>query len=84
MLVVDYAMPDMTGSADAETALRWRPNLKRLLISGAAGAPHEPSNGLRLLAKPFRPADLAREVAALVGARPSTAPDRSSQDRSTA
>src|SRR5262249_8239547 len=67
VLVVDYAMPDMTGSAVAETALRWRPNLKRLLISGAAGAPHEASNGLRLLAKPFRPADLAREVAALCG-----------------
>jgi CheY-like chemotaxis protein len=75
LLVVDYAMPEMTGAALIREARRRRPGLKALLISGHAeaarhvgDAAHGEMDGLRLLRKPFGPAVLAERVKELLDA----------------
>jgi signal transduction histidine kinase len=70
LLVVDYAMPDMSGAALAARAQERQPNLKVLLMTGHAealsggGVPGEP-----LLAKPFKPSELTKRIAEALPAR---------------
>ena len=66
LLVTDYLMPGMRGSDLAEEVRRERPNVPVLLLTGYANLTKGEAVGLPRLAKPFREADLAREVAALL------------------
>ncbi|WP_200305832.1 response regulator, partial [Paracraurococcus ruber] len=70
LLVSDVAMPGMDG-IDLARAVRARfPALPVLLLSGYAERALDAdfaAQGYRFLAKPFAPADLAREVAAALG-----------------
>jgi CheY-like chemotaxis protein len=64
-LVADYMMPKMTGVEVAGAFRRKHPTSPVLLISGFAGA-DAISPDLSVLGKPFRQAELAASLAALV------------------
>jgi signal transduction histidine kinase len=70
LLVVDYAMPDMSGAVLAARAQERQPSLKILVMTGHAealsggGIPGEP-----LLAKPFKPTELTKRIAEALRAR---------------
>lgn len=65
ILVTDYLMPGMRGGELIERARRIKPSLKALIITGYARmAPSK--EGVARLAKPFRAADLGREIAAML------------------
>ncbi|TNC60896.1 response regulator [Rubellimicrobium roseum] len=65
-VVTDHVMPGMLG-ADLARALReLRPKLPVLMITGYAQLTPEQTQGLQVLAKPFRQADLASRLAALL------------------
>jgi CheY-like chemotaxis protein len=66
LLISDYLMPQMRGSALIEEARRSRPGLKALLITGYSNLAEGEAQGIARLPKPFREADLAREVARLI------------------
>nr|WP_283938078.1 PAS domain-containing protein [Sphingomonas caseinilyticus] len=66
LLITDYLMPGMRGSELAEDALAIRPGLPVLLLTGYANLAKGEAAGLPRLSKPFREADLARAVAALL------------------
>ncbi|HVJ71818.1 MAG TPA: ATP-binding protein [Sphingomicrobium sp.] len=66
LLISDYLMPGMRGSELAEDACNIRPGLPVLLLTGYANLAKGEAAGLPRLAKPFREADLARAVAALL------------------
>jgi CheY-like chemotaxis protein len=70
LLFTDVMMPGPNGFQVAEEALALRPQLKVLFASGYAADVLPPQQRFewRLLAKPYRPADLAREVRALLAA----------------
>ena len=75
LLITDYLMPGMRGSELIEEAHRHRPGLPVLLLTGYANLAKGEAAGLPRLAKPFREADLARSVAALLASeRPSSRP----------
>ena len=67
LFLVDYAMPEMSGSAVIERAQSSQPGLKVLLITGypealcAGGV-----SGIALLAKPFKVAELKSRVAEIL------------------
>jgi PAS domain S-box-containing protein len=61
VLVSDYLMPGMRGSELVKKARELRPDLRALLITGYAKIAGGEA-GLARLAKPFRAADLAREL----------------------
>jgi len=64
LLVVDYAMPEMNGLAVIDRAMARHEGLKALLISGHAEILHAgAANGVPLLAKPFKVAELRRRIA---------------------
>ncbi len=63
LLLSDVVMPGMRGPELVARLLKQRPDLKVLLISGYDDGP---TPGYPLLDKPFRPADLLREVARLL------------------
>ena len=65
LLVTDYLMPGMRGSELIDVAREVRPALKALLITGYARVVGDRPDVVRL-SKPFRAADLAREVAKLL------------------
>ena len=66
LLITDYLMPGMRGSELVEEArARW-PDLKVLLMTGYANLAKGEAAGIPRLPKPFREADLAREVANLL------------------
>jgi signal transduction histidine kinase/CheY-like chemotaxis protein len=64
LLVADFAMPEMNGTALVASALQRQPGLKILLMTGHAealsggGVP-----GIPMLAKPFKSGELARRIA---------------------
>jgi signal transduction histidine kinase/CheY-like chemotaxis protein len=70
LLVVDYAMPDMSGVALAARARERQPDLKIVLMTGHAealsggGIPGAP-----LLAKPFKPDELTKKIAEALASR---------------
>jgi signal transduction histidine kinase/CheY-like chemotaxis protein len=65
-LVTDYLMPGMNGAALATEARRIIPELPVLLITGYLNSSDPSSEDLPRLAKPFRQADLAAQVARLI------------------
>ena len=66
VLITDYLMPGMRGSELADEIRKWRPGTPALLLTGYAHLAKGEAVGLPRLAKPFREADLAREVARLL------------------
>ncbi|HET9398004.1 MAG TPA: PAS domain-containing protein [Sphingomicrobium sp.] len=66
LLITDYLMPGMRGSELIEDARSLRPGLPVLLLTGYANLAKGEAAGIPRLAKPFREADLARSVAALL------------------
>jgi CheY-like chemotaxis protein/two-component sensor histidine kinase len=66
ILVTDHLMPEMTGAELVATAERRRPGLRSLIISGYAEA-EGISPDLERLTKPFRQAELAEKILALLG-----------------
>ena len=67
LLVVDYAMPEMTGPAVIDRAQTYQPELKALLITGYAEALRNSGiSGFPLLAKPFKVAELSRRIAEIL------------------
>jgi CheY-like chemotaxis protein len=76
LLITDYLMPGMRGSELIQDARNIRPFLPVLLLTGYANLAKGEAAGLPRLAKPFREADLARAVAALLTEehRPRTKP----------
>ena len=66
LLITDYLMPGMRGSELVEDALNLRPGLPVLLLTGYANLAKGEAAGLPRLSKPFREADLAHAVAALL------------------
>ena len=67
LLLVDYAMPEMSGAAVIDHARTCQPGLKGLLITGYAevlrtdGIP-----GIPVLPKPFKVAELSERIAAIL------------------
>ncbi len=75
MLVTDFAMPGLTGTALAAAARQMRPGLRVLLISGYAEIDAaELTLADAQLRKPFRSADLRAAVARLLDHHPLVAP----------
>ena len=66
LLITDYLMPGMRGSELVEEACARWPDLKVLLMTGYANLAKGEAAGIPRLPKPFREADLAREVANLL------------------
>jgi len=67
LLVVDYAMPEMTGPAVIDRAQTYQPELKALLITGYAEALRTGGiSAIPLLAKPFKVAELGRRIAEIL------------------
>ena len=63
LMIVDYAMPAMTGAEVARRARLRRPNLPIILITGYTSSEDvELPPGARLLNKPFRTAELHAEI----------------------
>jgi signal transduction histidine kinase/ActR/RegA family two-component response regulator len=70
LLVTDYMMPGMRGSELVDVARKIRPGLPALLLTGYANLAKGEAAGLPRLSKPFREADLAHAVAALLTKEP--------------
>jgi signal transduction histidine kinase len=68
LLVTDYAMPGVTGAELAKEARELRSGLPVLMITGYAHLADRHAGDLPRLSKPFRQADLALAVAALLKA----------------
>ncbi len=67
LLLVDYAMPEMTGPAVIDRARTCQPGLKTLLITGYAEAlRHNGVCGVPTLPKPFKVAELSRRIAEIL------------------
>ena len=64
LLFTDIVMPGLDGAQVASRACQQRPELKVLFTSGYPG---DVSPAGRLLKKPYRPHQLAQEVAAMLG-----------------
>jgi CheY-like chemotaxis protein len=74
LLIVDYAMPEMNGVAVIDRALAFHDGLKALLISGHADILYTGGvHGIPLLAKPFKVAELRRQIAETLVASPTGA-----------
>jgi CheY-like chemotaxis protein len=64
LLLVDYAMPEMTGVAVIDRARAYQAGLKAVLMSGHADMLRaRGTSGIPLLAKPFKIAELRRRIA---------------------
>jgi PAS domain S-box-containing protein len=70
LLITDYLMPGMRGSELVAEVRKQRPDIPALLLTGYANLAKGEAVGLPRLAKPFREADLAREVASLLSREP--------------
>jgi CheY-like chemotaxis protein len=67
LLLIDYAMPEMSGPAVIDRAQTCQPGLKVLLITGSAEALRtNGSSGIPVLPKPFKVAELSRRIAEIV------------------
>ena len=63
LLLVDQAMPQMTGMQLASLARQDRPSLPIILATGYAELPDQADLGLVRLSKPYMQEDLARVIA---------------------
>jgi CheY-like chemotaxis protein len=63
LLLVDYAMPEMNGRAVIDRARVFQPGLKTLLMTGYAEALRNGMSGIPVLPKPFKAAELSRQIA---------------------
>jgi len=78
LLFTDLVMPGpLTGLALAREAQIMRPGLPVLLATGYASPDEQPENEFRIIAKPFRAAELSRVIAQLILNKPPEA-DRNS------
>lgn len=72
LLLTDIVMPGMDGIELSQKALKTRPGLKIMFITGfaavAAGREDLSAPGSRMLAKPFHLGELVAQVEALLGA----------------
>jgi DNA-binding NtrC family response regulator len=70
--VTDFAMPGLSGSDLTEQALKIRPNLRALVITGypKADGLAELSPSIKLLVKPFRRDTLITEIKSLLDEMP--------------
>jgi PAS domain S-box-containing protein len=66
LLITDHLMPGMRGTRLIREARRIRPGLPALLVTGYAELSEEEAADLPRLAKPYREADLAGEIAKLL------------------
>ena len=66
LLIVDYAMPGINGKEIIRQARHQHPSLKALLITGDVGAACDGLAGVRLLRKPFGPAEFLQIVAGIL------------------
>jgi CheY-like chemotaxis protein len=67
LLLVDYAMPEMSGLAVIDRAQSCQPGLKTLLITGYADAlSNNGVCGAPILPKPFKVAELGRRIAEIL------------------
>ena len=66
VLVTDYAMPNMSGAVLVHEARQLAPTLPVLMMTGYADRP-QVMGDVALLQKPFRPADLGAQLAAIAG-----------------
>jgi CheY-like chemotaxis protein len=69
LLILDYAMPAMTGLELLEACRQIRPRQKALLVSGTVGADislNAPAKPDRFLAKPYQAKQLIEAVEALL------------------
>lgn len=64
LVLTDYLMPEMTGAALARHLRDAHPDLPVVIVTGFARLDDPALTGLRTLAKPFSPNDLARTVSA--------------------
>jgi signal transduction histidine kinase/DNA-binding response OmpR family regulator len=80
LLITDYLMPGLRGSELAEEVRRRKPGLPILLMTGYANLAKGEAAGIPRLPKPFREADLARNVALLLTSQ--TPDERRAQFRS--
>ena len=62
LLLTDVVMPDMRGTVLAKRVREARPDMRIMFVSGYPGPLDEEFTHARLLAKPFSPADLLRQV----------------------
>ena len=62
LLLTDVMLPNMRGQDLAREALQFRPNLQIILMSGYSEDDIAAENRFRFIEKPFRPADLLRQV----------------------
>jgi two-component system cell cycle sensor histidine kinase/response regulator CckA len=71
LVILDYAMPGMSGPATAQEIRRKRPDQKLLLISGYAGTGvlRTESGEIPLLGKPFMLEQLRDAVEAVLGSK---------------
>jgi len=68
-LLVDYAMPDMTGPAIIDRAQTYQPGLKTLLMTGHVDALRAAGvSGGPVLSKPFRVAELSKRISDILTA----------------
>ena len=68
LLLVDYAMPEMSGPAVIDQARAFQPGLKTLLITGYVEALRNNGiSGIPILAKPFKIAELHKRIAEIIG-----------------
>jgi len=76
LLLTDVVMPEMSGREVAERAMKGRPGLPILLMSGYAEALFSPQPGtatdVEIIAKPFTHAALLRSVAGALGRQTAT------------
>jgi CheY-like chemotaxis protein len=67
LVIIDYAMPEMKGTAAARAMAGQRPDVPFLLVSGFADAvPPEEWAADQILPKPFRPGDLRARAQKLI------------------
>jgi CheY-like chemotaxis protein len=63
LLLVDHAMPEMTGPAVIDRAQAYQPGLKTLLMTGHADALRAAQlSGVCALSKPFKVAELSKRI----------------------
>jgi signal transduction histidine kinase len=68
VLLADYALPEMKGPALIGRALSLQPDLKALLMTGYAEALRSGANGIPMMGKPFRVAELNARIGELISA----------------